>query len=404
MARLGPFEPRPRLAAGVSGGPDSMALALMAGAWARERDGTLLALIVDHGLRPEASAEAADAAARLKARNIAARVLHLDDLARGAALAQRARDARFRALAKACASEGILHLLLGHHAADQAETVLIRELSGSGPTGLAAMAPLVEQRNVQILRPLLEVPPIGLRRFLEAEGISWSEDPSNRDQTALRPRLRLQRRDRDGTGPATTSLVAAAAAAGRQRTQNDEAVAAELAEHASLMPAGYVVLDGQVSAGALAALIQMISGAVYPPATRSVARLAVMMKPATLAGVRLMRAGRLGGDWLLVRETPAVAIPAVAGALWDGRFRLVAHAGLPPGSMLGALGDDAAQLRRLSRLPAAVLRTLPALRHSGQLCAVPHLHYPDRKACEGIELLFSPSRPAVAVPYRFGDA
>ena len=53
MARLGPFEPAPRLAAGVSGGADSMALALLADVWARERGGALLALIVDHGLRAE---------------------------------------------------------------------------------------------------------------------------------------------------------------------------------------------------------------------------------------------------------------------------------------------------------------------------------------------------------------
>src|ERR1700744_1072086 len=120
MTGLGPFEPAPRLPAGVSGGRDSMALALLADAWARERGGTLLALIVDHGLRPEASAEAAEAAARLEGRGIAVRVLRLDDLTRGTALARRARDARFRALAKACESAGILHLLLGHHVVDAA--------------------------------------------------------------------------------------------------------------------------------------------------------------------------------------------------------------------------------------------------------------------------------------------
>lgn len=404
MTGLGPFEPAPKLAAGVSGGPDSMALALLADAWARERGGALLALIVDHGLRPEAAAEAAATGARLGSRRIVARVLRLDGLARGAGLAKRARDARFKALADACASEGILHLLLGHHAADQAETVLIRELGGSGLAGLAGMAPLVEQRSLRILRPLLEVPPIRLRGFLAAEGTGWVEDPSNRDQMALRPRLRLLRRDRDGTGPATMSLVAAAATAGRRRAQKDEAIAAELAERASLMPEGYATLDGTVSADALAALIQMISGAFYPPARQAVARLAGFMQPATLGGVRLMRAGRLGAGWLLVRETPAAAVPAVRGATWDGRFRMIGHREFPVGTMLGALGEDAARLRRVSRLPAVVLQMLPALRHGGQLRAVPHLHYPDRRACEGIELLFSPSRPAVAVPYRFGDA
>ncbi len=113
-------------------------------------------------------------------------------------MAERARDARFQILAAACASEGILHLLLGHHAADQVETVLIRTLGGSGPTGMAGMAPLVETAGLRILRPLLGVPPVPLRAMLVSADVAWVEDPSNADPSALRPRLRLLRRDRDG--------------------------------------------------------------------------------------------------------------------------------------------------------------------------------------------------------------
>src|SRR5215208_3101274 len=105
MAALGPFEPAPRLAVGVSGGPDSMALALLADNWGRERGGSLLALIVDHGLREASAAEAAGTAARLRARGIAARVLSVGGLARGPALAERARAARLRVLTEACAAE-----------------------------------------------------------------------------------------------------------------------------------------------------------------------------------------------------------------------------------------------------------------------------------------------------------
>ena len=83
MTALGPFEPAPRIAAGVSGGADSMALALLADAWARERGGSLLALVVDHGLRAESGREAAAAAARLGSLGIAATVLKIEGLARG---------------------------------------------------------------------------------------------------------------------------------------------------------------------------------------------------------------------------------------------------------------------------------------------------------------------------------
>jgi tRNA(Ile)-lysidine synthase len=407
MAALGPFEPAPRIAAGVSGGADSMALALLADAWARERGGSLLALVVDHRLRPESGLEAAATAARLGALGITTRLLVIGGLTRGPALAERARSARFAVLEAACADAGILHLLLGHHGGDQAETLLMRSRGGSGPAGMAGMAPLVETRRLRLLRPLLAVPPARLRAMLASAGVAWIDDPSNVDATALRPRLRLMRRDRDGEGSATAALVAAATASGRRRAEQDRSDAASLAEDAVLRPEGFAVLTGRpLVPSALAALVQALAGAPYPPATGSLVALAAAPRPATLAGVRLLRAGRFGPGLLAVREPAAMAPPvsARAGAVWDGRFRLGAPALIPPNATLGALGDDAARLRRFSPLPSAVLRTLPAVRLGAALLAVPHLFYPDRKGCEGFPMHFSPPRPAAGAPYSFGDA
>ena len=407
MAELGPFEPAPRVAAAVSGGADSMALALLADAWARARGGALLALIVDHGLRTESADEAAATVARLSGRGIATQLLRLGGLAHGTALAERARDARFTVLTQACESAGILHLLLGHHAGDQAETVLMRALGGSGPAGMAGMLPLVETASVRILRPLLSIPPARLRATLVAAGLAWVEDPSNADRRALRPRLRVLRLDRDGDGPVTGALVAAAAASARRRAERECAVASELAAYVVLRPEGFALLPSSgLTPQALAAVIQVIAGAPFPPPTRSVASLADALKPATLAGTRLLAAGRLGEGWLLTREPAAMAapVPAVVGAVWDARFRLMSAGSLPPGAMLGAVGADASLLRRASVLPAAVLRTLPAIRHGKKLLAVPHLDYPERKICEGISLIFSPPRPAVVASCRLGDA
>ena len=92
-------------------------------------------------------------------------------------------------------------------------------------------------------------------------------------------------------------------------------------------------------------------------------------------------------------------VPARPGACWDGRFALGAGSTTPPGATLGALGQDASTLRRRSRWPAALLRTLPALRRDGILLAVPHLHYPDAVACRGIRLRFSPPSPASGAPF-----
>jgi tRNA(Ile)-lysidine synthase len=408
MAPLGPFESAPRLAAGVSGGADSLCLALLADAWARARGGSLLALIVDHGLRPESAAEALATQTRLAGCAIPSRILTLADLEHGPALAERARAARYRALASACAAEGILHLLLGHHAADQAETVLIRALGGSAAAGMAGMAALAETGTLRLLRPLLPVPPGRLRTTLRAAGIGWVEDPSNSDPRPLRSRIRLLRADRDGTGAATAGLARAAAASGSARAVREEAAAAFLAARVTLRPEGFALLaDGPVPADVFAALARAIAGRSYAPASAQVAQLAAMPRPATLAGVRLLPAGRLGPGLLMVREAAAMAapVPAAPGAIWDGRFRLVP--GTAPeaiaGMTLGALGADAARLRRCSPLPAAVLRTLPALRLGDTLVTVPHLAYRDVSAIVSVEFVFDPPRPVAGAAFATGQ-
>ena len=388
-----------------------MALALLADAWARERGGSLLALIVDHRLRAGSDAEAREAAARLGERGIAARVLTIEGLARGPALAERAREARYQILAAACASEGILHLLLGHHAADQAETVLIRALGGSGPAGMAGMAPLIETARLRILRPLLGMPPARLRAILVAAGVAWADDPSNVDPASQRVRLRLLRRDRDGQGPATAALVDAAAASSRWRAHDEQQIAACLADRVVLRPEGFAVLSpGPVAPSVLSTLLQTIAGAPYPAPTEPVTKLAGAPGPATLHGARLLPAGRLGAGLLVVREAAAMAPPVAAAprAVWDGRFQIGPSARVVPAATLGPLGDDAVRVRRLSPLPSAVLQTLPAVRRGETLLAVPHLSYPDGEACACFPIVFSPPRPAAAAMFlganAFGDA
>ncbi len=413
MARLGPFEPAPMLAAAVSGGADSLALAVLARDWAADRGGAVTALVVDHGLRAESASEAAQTLARLTRLGIPARLLTLRGLARGPGLAARARVARHAALATACAGDGILHLLLGHHAGDQAETLLMRRRSGSGARGLAGMAALAEGEHLRLLRPLLAVPPGRLRALLRAAGIGWVDDPSNRDLATLRARLRMELADPDGCGPDVAALVREAAKHGHRRAAQDEAIAAELARAVRLQPEGWAVLaaGAALSPAALAALLRIIAGRPYPAASEAVARLAGQKRAATLAGARLLPAGRFGapGDWLVVREATGMAPPvaARAGAVWDGRFRLSATAAPPPGATLGALGPDAAPLRHgfLRRThrewawPDVVLRTLPALRLDGDVVAVPHLGYPDAASCCKDSLDFTPPQPMAGATF-----
>jgi tRNA(Ile)-lysidine synthase len=384
-----------------------MALAVLANQWARDRGGSILALIVDHGLRAESHDEAVLTAERLGAQGITTRLLAVEGLARGSALAERSRAARFGKLEAGCREADVVHLLLGHHAADQAETLLMRSLSGSGPTGMSAMLPLMELTWFRVLRPLLEFPPARLRSTLIINRVKWFEDPSNEDRGALRPRLRLLRHDRDGTGPATVALVEAAANWRQLRAERAKGVAGGLSEHAVLRPEGFALLPRRpMPPSVLAALVQGLSGARYPPSSRSIVNLAANPRPATLGGVRLVPAGRYGPGLLVVREAGAMAppVPALPHAIWDGRFRLRADTEVRAGAVLGALGADAMHLRQASPLPSVVLQTLPAIRSGSRILAVPHLNFPDAKACRSWPLVFSPVRPPAAAPFPFGDA
>jgi tRNA(Ile)-lysidine synthase len=396
MAPLGPFGEQPRIAAGVSGGPHSLALALLAEAWARARGGRLLALVADHGLRPESAAEAEGVVAQLAGCGIASRLLSLG-LPPGAGLQARARAARHAALRDACREAGVPWLLLGHHRADQAETLLFRALRGSGAAGLAGMAPALATAEALVLRPLLGIPPARLEAVVRAAGLAPVRDPSNADPRFARPRLRQVMADPGGTGPEVAALAEAATAFAARRRRLEAAVADRLAVAAVLRPEGYAELDlgvlgrDRVALAALAALVLRVAGRGLPPPATAVEAL-LRQGHGTLAGAWL-QAAPAGGTARLLREPAAVAppVPARHGAVWDGRFRLTG-----PGDAdctMGALGPaGAARLRQAApRLPAAVLATLPAIRRHGTLVAVPALLYPDAEGSARFVAVFAPA-------------
>ena len=212
MARLGPFEPAPRVGVGVSGGPDSLALCLLLDRWTRDRGGSVLALTVDHGLRAAAAGEAAAVGAFCAARGIPHRVLRVAGPAPDAGLQAWARRARHALLEAACEAEGILHLALAHHADDQGETLLLRLARGSGPDGLAGMGALRETGAVRLVRPLLGVPRAALAAVCAEAGVGGVADPSNDDPRFARARLRAVSRSGGSTFTTTSRLSAGSCA------------------------------------------------------------------------------------------------------------------------------------------------------------------------------------------------
>jgi len=187
---LDALAPAGRIGVAVSGGPDSLALLLMALA---ARPGMIAAATVDHGLRREAADEAAMVAEICRARAIPHTILRVtvaDDPAGPQAAARRARYAALGAWAE---RQGVTLLATAHHADDQAETLLMRLARGAGLAGLAGIRRarrLAEAPGITLIRPLLDWTKAELEEIVAAAGLVPARDPSNTDERYDRTRAR----------------------------------------------------------------------------------------------------------------------------------------------------------------------------------------------------------------------
>lgn len=176
-----------KLGLAVSGGPDSLALLLLAAA---ARPGRVEAATVDHGLRPESGAEATEVARLCAQLGVPHAVLAVT-VAPGNIQAE-ARAARYAALAEWASAHKLDALLTAHHADDQAETLLLRLNRASGVAGLAGTRARsqVPGTDIPLLRPLLAWRKAELEALVATAGIVAAQDPSNRDDRFDRARLR----------------------------------------------------------------------------------------------------------------------------------------------------------------------------------------------------------------------
>ncbi len=217
----------------VSGGPDSTAL-MHAAASLRPR--SLFVASVDHGLRPEAADEARQVSRAADALGLPHAILRWEDAPARRATQAEARAARYRLLAAHALLVGAGIVLTGHTRDDQAETVLMRLIAGSGPAGLAGMRagrPLAE--GIVLARPFLALPKADLVAWCEARHLGFVRDPSNADDRYGRVRLRRLLPLLAREGLTADRLVTLAARAARDAAALD--AAADKALDAAMRPA-----------------------------------------------------------------------------------------------------------------------------------------------------------------------
>jgi tRNA(Ile)-lysidine synthase len=179
--------------AALSGGADSTALLWGLAELTARRGAWLVAAHLDHGLDPGSAGRAraaAATAARLGVPFVCAR-REVPALRRpGESVESAARRVRYGFLEEVRAGAGARYIATGHHRDDQAETVLLRLLFGSGIEGLAGARPVCMVHRGAVVRPLLDVPRDALRAVLAEAGLTAVEDPTNADQETPRNRIR----------------------------------------------------------------------------------------------------------------------------------------------------------------------------------------------------------------------
>jgi tRNA(Ile)-lysidine synthase len=179
------------IVAAVSGGPDSTCLMHLLATWhaGGERPPVVVAT-VDHGLRPESTGEARQVGRWARALGFRHKVLTWQGDKPDTGLQEAAREERYRLLADLARKVKASHVVTAHTLDDQAETVVMRLVRGTGVGGLAGMRPALIRDDITLVRPLLGVPKARLLATCAAAGWPYLEDPSNADPRFARARLR----------------------------------------------------------------------------------------------------------------------------------------------------------------------------------------------------------------------
>lgn len=388
--------PRNGMAAvAFSGGGDSTALLSLILKWVHRGD--VFTFIIDHALRDGSHGEAQLAKTRAEALGAKVEILTCNWMQGRpkSAIQEKARNARYRLLAKACDGLEVtnLPLFLGHNFDDQLETVCMRERAGSGWRGLAGMAvcsplPIAPTRNgIRAIRPLLGVSRGALRAYNRTQGLEWIDDPSNESHAFERVRIRAQLAD----APAARSRLACSWQAARKTlTQEKNELAHVLEQTTRVQKWGGLRLSRSfldIGSGQIATCLRYILPAVSgdpllvrPEQRRALAKVLRRkdFKGATLGGVRFVPdiasllcvrdRGALTGR----HQKPAVApltISARQHRLWDGRYAVCSDkAGIVIALDLCRVHLSKSQKQALLPIPAAGRATLPVLRtEDGQI-------------------------------------
>ena len=279
MDTLGPYEKNPHLAVAVSGGSDSLCLAILAQEWANNRGGKITALIVDHGLRKNSGKECKETQNILKKRKIFSHCFKwkLSKIPKKG-VQEKAREFRYNIFEDWCFKKNIVHLLVAHHFEDQKETFLMRLNDNSNIYGLACMPKILFKKRIRILRPLLDLKKKEIIKYLKEKKVNWIEDPTNVSSKYSRNRLRKILPKLEKKGLTDNKLKKILKRAQKERKKIENKLADWLNKYVDINSLGYALinfsslklLNKDDFIFIFSRILNMISGSFYVPKSKYV--------------------------------------------------------------------------------------------------------------------------------------
>ncbi|MEO0327007.1 MAG: tRNA lysidine(34) synthetase TilS [Pseudomonadota bacterium] len=370
----------------VSGGSDSLALLHLANAWRKKVSANLKVVTVDHGLRPEAAAEAAFVASVCEGLGIRHLTLAWEGLKPSSGIAEAARQARYMLIEEFALDVGAKTILTGHTQDDQAETVLMRNARKKSrqSRGLAGMGSSMSlAQGTKVIRPLLSVSRKSLREYLTIRGQSWVEDPSNFDTAYERVRARNTLHNLEISH---NQISRFASLIGRERIIVSNATHQFLSEHLKIRPGpvfeiktkALETLAQPVRDLVLQIIIALAGGSTYFTSTKKF--IEFITEPSDGASLQRITVGncvleRHATIIRILRENrnlPTQSVSSGEQTLWDGR--LLVHNDTANLIVISALGNERAKIIeeehgiRLPGKPRSVLASTPIIdTHDGKV-------------------------------------
>jgi len=378
MEKFAPFSGK--IAVAVSGGSDSMALALCVRRWAEKE---CIAFIVDHDLRPDSAKEAVQVKMRLESLGMQAEILPWKHEMVTSRLHERAREARYALLLEACRRHGAENLLVAHHREDQAETILMRLAKGSGVEGLAGIKPETQREDIRVLRVFLSLSKQRLVATCTAAEIPFISDPSNESEKFARGRLRKIMPLLASEGLSTETLLDLGARAAEAHEALDYYAKILLHEQARSEIGGSLCVKRQalreapraVALRALSVCLRFIHDGGHPPERESLAALLDVIVKAPPETVRTLQGCIVSiseNKVFFLREPSAaseiLALRSGETVLWDGRWLVTAAIEAPQIYEIRAMGNPPHE--RVDRLAPLLRRLVPQGRVRASLPAL----------------------------------